>query len=154
MASTYEIDRIISIGTKAAGGVGLIGAFTGDMPALAGIWGTMIYRIAQENDVDFDSDTCVKVATSVIASAASFMGGAALLSKILTFSGVGLMLGVGINCAINYFYTWRLGVAFDEIFDDYGVDTAVQKLADIAIKRLILAPSLSEVEEFFEFITD
>ena len=36
MASTYEIDRIISIGTKAAGGVGLIGAFTGGLEATAG----------------------------------------------------------------------------------------------------------------------
>ncbi len=154
MASTSEIDRIITIGTRAAGGVGVIGAFAADAPILAGIWGTMIYRIAKENYVGFDSETCVKVATSVIASAASFMGGAALLSKILTYSGVGLVLGVGINCAVNYFYTWRLGIAFDEIFDDYGTDTAISKLAWIAVQRLMPWPSWSEVREFYNFITD
>lgn len=149
MASSYEIDEIIKTGCKASAGVGLIGAFATDAPALAAIWGTMIYKIAKANYVGLDSDTCVKIATSVIASAASFMGGAAVLTRILTWSGVGLLLGVGLNCAVNYFYTWRLGVAFDEIFDDYGTDTAVKKLAWIAVQKLCPVPTLSEVKEFW-----
>lgn len=154
MASSSEIDKIITIGARTAGGVGLIGAFATDAPALAAIWGTMIYRIAQENYVDLDSDTCVKIAASVIASAASFMSGSALLTKILVYSGVGLALGVGMNCAINYFYTWRLGIAFDEIFDDYGTDTAISKLAWIAVQKLVPWPSLSDIRRFYNFITD
>ena len=152
MATTKEIDRIIKIGCRASAGVGVIGAVTTDAPALAAIWGTMIYKIAKENYVSFDEDTCVKVATSVIASAASWMAGCAVLVKILTWSGVGLLLGVGINCAINYFYTWRLGIAFDEIFDDYGTDTAISKLAWIAIRKLNPKPTINEVKQLLCFI--
>lgn len=154
MASSNEIDRIIKIGTRAAGGVGIIGAFATDAPALAGIWGTMIYKIAKENYVDLASDTCIKIAACVIASATSFMGGVSLLSKILTWTGVGLLLGVGLNCTVNYFYTWRLGKVFDEIFDDIDTDAAYHRLAKIAVEHLILLPSASEVKEFYHFITD
>lgn len=149
MASTYTIDDIIKNGCIASAGVGVIGAFATDLPALAAIWGTMIYKVAKENYVDFDSETCVKVATSVLASSAAWLGGTAVLTKILTWSGVGILLGVGLNCAVNYFYTWRLGNAFDEIFDDYGIDTSVSKLSQIAIRYLIPLPSFSEIKDFF-----
>lgn len=154
MASSYEIDEIIKIGSRAAAGAGVIGAATTDLPALAGIWGTMIYKIAKANYVDLDSDTCVKVATAVIASGASWMSGCAVLTKILTWSGVGLFLGVSINCAVNYFYTWRLGVAFDEIFDDYGIEKAIDKLAWIAVQKLCPVPSLHEFKEFWNYLWD
>lgn len=154
MASSYEIDEIIKIGSRSAAGVGVIGAATTDLPALAAIWGTMIYKIAKANYVDMDSDTCVKVATSVIASGASWMSGCAVLTKILTWSGACLFLGVGINCAVNYFYTWRLGVAFDEIFDDYGTDTAISKLAWIAVQKLCPVPTLQEFKDFWDYLWD
>ena len=49
MASSHEIDEIIKVGSRAAAGVGVIGAATTDLPALVAIWGTMIYKIAKEN---------------------------------------------------------------------------------------------------------
>ena len=72
MASTTEIEKIIKVGSKAAAGVGVIGAATTDLPALAAIWGTMIYKIANENYVTFDKDTCIKIAASVIAGHAAW----------------------------------------------------------------------------------
>ena len=118
MASTKEVKRIIKIACNAATGVGLIGAFTTDAPALAAIWGGMIYKIAKENDVEFDNETGVKVATSIIASSATFMAGAGSLTKILTYSGVATVqliistLGVWVifatDCSILAGMMWHL----------------------------------------------
>lgn len=150
----YRNRKIIKVGSKAAAGVGVIGAATTDLPALAAIWGTMIYKIANENYVTFDKDTCIKIAASVIAGGAAWMGGCAVLTKILTWSGVGLLLGVGLNCATNYFYTWRLGVSFDEIFDDYDSETAVDKIIRIAVLKLAPIPTLGEFREFWNDLWD
>ena len=152
MITNNEISRIIRIGCKAATGVGLIGAFTTDAPALAAIWGTMIYKIAKEHQVELDQDAAVKIATSVIASASAFMAGAGILTKILTYSGVATLLGLGINCAINYFYTWRLGNAFDEIFRYRGADSAISTLAGIVVKKLIPIPTMGEMKHLWDFI--
>lgn len=152
MTTNPEIRRFIKIGSRAAMGVGLIGAFTTDAPALAAIWGTMIYGIAREHEVSFDKDSCIQIATSVITSAAAFMTGAGILVKILTYIPLTTILGVGVNCVINYFYTWRLGNAFDEIFCYKGTDTSISKLAEIAISKLIPIPTISEVKQLLSFI--
>lgn len=154
MASTKAVKRIIKIACNAATGVGLIGAFTTDAPALAAIWGGMIYKIAKENDVEFDNETGIKVATSIIASSASFMAGAGLLTKILTWSGVATLLGLGINCAINYFYTWRLGNICDRLFHFGGLNVAFTELAPIVVKQLVPLPTISEAKELWHFIKD
>lgn len=151
MVLNYDIAKIIKVGCHAAAGVGLIGAFTTDAPALAAIWGTMIYKIAKEYDVEFSNETCLKIATSILMSASTFMVGSGILVKILTYSGVGAWIGLATNCIINYFYTWRLGTAFDEIFRYCGVDTVLSKLVSLAIKKLCPVPTLSEVKELWNF---
>ena len=152
MITNKEVSRIVRIGCKAATGVGLIGAFTTDAPALAAIWGTMIYKIAKEHHFELNEDSAIKVATSIIASASAFMAGAGILTKILTYSGVATLLGLGINCAINYFYTWRLGNAFDEIFRYRGADAAVSTLAGIVVLKLIPIPTMEEMKSLWDFI--
>lgn len=151
MSTNKEINRIIKIGCNASAGVGLIGAVATDAPALAAIWGTMMYKIAKENGVSLDNETCVKIATSIILSASSFMVGASILSKILTYSGIGTLFGLALNCIINYFYTWRLGNAFDELFRYRGVDQVLSSLAELAVKKLMPVPTKSEVLDLLNF---
>lgn len=151
MATNPKIQKIINVAVASASGAGVtVALIASDGPILAGIWGTMIYKIAKEHDVDFDTETCVKIATAVIAGSAAWMAGCKILTKILTWTMVAIPVALGINAVINAFYTWRLGVGFDKIFSQSGYEKTITKLASIAITFLAPIPKLSEVSDFFD----
>lgn len=140
--------EIIKKSTMAAAASGTAGIVTTDLPILITIWANMISSIAKEHGVEMNKANSVKFITAVVAGTSAILSGTGLLSKILAFTGVCLLLGLGINCLVNAFYTYRLGKAFNAMCADPSQRTAIQQLSFIIIKQMLIVPKISEIKEF------
>lgn len=148
--SSAIVRRIVGRAAAQAAAAGPTAFLVGtDLPLITGIWTYMVCRIAGEHGKDnFSEGNCTKFVTAVLTAASAWMAGSGIVSKLIACTGIGLPLGVGLNSAVNAFYTYRIGKIFDRLcLDDSGWMT-VKELGIIAGKQMLPMPSISEIRDF------
>ena len=112
---------IVGAAAKAAGAVGVPGAFSGgfDLVAVSGIWTGMTMAIAHESRHRIDKNYAMKIVAAIGAGGAAYYGGSKLFTSALHFvvPGAGSLAAVGINGVLNYWYTFRVGKGLSGLFD-------------------------------------
>lgn len=156
-----EVKKIVKVGMVATGAAGVgLGIFGGDTVALAGVWGTMMYKIARHHNVDLDEKTCAKTCAGIIASLAGYKLGCvaltcavnALLATVTL--GATLFLSLGVNGIINALITYRLGKTFDKMYGNEGCATAFVTIGASVLRSFFAVPSSSEFKEVMDMIND
>ena len=156
-----EVKTIVKVGMAATGAAGVgLGIFGGDTVALAGVWGTMMYKIARHHNVDLDEKTCVKTCAGIIASLAGYKLGCLVLTHAVNALlatvtlGATLFLSLGVNGIINALITYRLGKTFDKMYGDDGCATALVTIGGSVLRSFFAIPSPSEFKEVLGMIND
>ena len=156
-----KVKSIVKVGMVATGAAGVgLGIFGGDTVALAGVWGTMMYKIARHHNVDLDEKTCVKTCAGIITSLASYKLGCLVLTHAVNALlatvtlGATLFLALGVNGIINALITYRLGKTFDEMYGEDGCSTAFVTIGASVLRSFFAIPSPSELREVLGMLND
>ena len=156
-----KVKSIVKVGMAATGAAGVgLGIFGGDTVALAGVWGTMMYKIARHHNVDLDEKTCVKTCAGIIASLAGYKLGCLILTHAVNALlatvtlGATLFLSWGVNGIVNALITYRLGKTFDKMYGEDGCATAFITIGGSVLRSFFAVPSLSELREVLGMIND
>lgn len=158
MAIPVKYRSIVVTATKAAGAAGIPGAFLGpvDVAAMAGIWGVMIYAIAEKSDhgAVLNKNTAVTLATSIAEGLALYVGGSKVASYLLhLIPGVGTVGAVGVNVFMNALYTYRLGSHVAKMFERTTLSTEdLLGSAKIIATALVGLPSMSDAHAVVSII--
>jgi uncharacterized protein (DUF697 family) len=111
---------IVKKSAVAAGALGVPGAFSFglDVTGLSGIWITMTLAIAKESGHEIDRAFATKLIAAVTAGVAGYVGGSKVATTLLhLIPGAGSLAAVGVNSALDFLYTWRLGCSLSNLFD-------------------------------------
>ncbi len=119
-----------------------------DVPVIITAWGAMLGGMAVIYDAEFDNNTLKRALVQAVTATSLFMIGTKTLIFLLKVTGVGYVVGGGINAALNAIFTWRVGILFQRRFRDGGVFT-YNEMVD-AIKGIFLL-SISDVNAFLEW---
>ena len=111
MSHPLNIQSCIIKHSIGAAAVGVPGAFAAhaDVPVLVGIWGKMIYNIAQHAKKDISSDTAAKIAVSIGMTAGTFAATGKVANTYFAVSGVGTPLAILFNSSLNGVSTYAIG---------------------------------------------
>lgn len=115
-----KYQSIVKSSATAAGAVGVPGAFSFglDVTAMSGIWIAMTLAIARESSHDVDRAFATKLVAAVTAGVAGYVGGSKVATTLLhLIPGAGSVAAMGVNSALDFLYTWRLGSALANLFD-------------------------------------
>jgi hypothetical protein len=94
------------------GAEGLGSAFLGpgaDLMIIATAWAGMIGALAGIADVKLDKITALKIATTILVSFGSFVGGSKLAVQAFAYTGVGTLPALVANGGINAVVTYLTG---------------------------------------------
>lgn len=143
---------IVGSAAKAAGAVGIPGAFSAglDVAAMSGVWLGMTMAIAHESDHEVDAKFAAKLMTSVATGVAAYVAGSKLLTTALHFAfpGAGTLAVIGINSFLNFWFTYRVGRAVASLFDRPDFTALdVGELAQIVIPMVTPIPGPREVAD-------
>ncbi len=154
----YGVEDIITRKIAGAVTIGPLGAFIPvvDAGAIAGIWGTMIYEIAQYHNVRLSAADCTNIITACGAAIMGYLGGSKALCFLLNFIpglwGFGAMAG---NAVFNGYYTYAVGKAFHEMVKDHNVNgKTIREIASILRQLFVPIPSLGQLKEIFNMLKD
>ena len=128
---------IIKTAAAAAGALGVPGAFSFglDIAGMSGIWITMTLAIASESRHEIDRAYATKLIAAVTAGVAGYVGGSKVATTLLhLIPGAGTAAAIGVNSALDFLYTWRLGCTLAKLFDkpDFVATDARRLALDIA----------------------
>lgn len=136
---------------RAAGAIGIPGAFSAglDVAAISGIWIRMTIGIAQKSGHDVDKVLATKLVAAVASGMAGYVGASRLATMLLHgIPGAGTIAAVGINSAMNFFYTWRFGAGLAAMFDKPGFTLGdATTMARQLVTAIAPLPSRSELLE-------
>src|SRR5262245_32515795 len=119
--------EVVGAASKAAGLVGIPGAFSFglDVSVVGGIWAAMIVALGAKSNHKVDKVFAFKLATGVLAGVAAYVGGSKLAMKLLhMIPGAGSIAAMGVNGALNYMFTYRIGRTISNLFDKGTYDEA------------------------------
>lgn len=121
-----------------------------DVTGIVGGWALMIVKIAADCDRQMDRDTAVKIATSILAGAAGYIGGSKIFTVGLQFvlPGLGTLGALALNSLLNFLYTIRLGRFIALQMEKPGFDTEDWANLIPEITSVVFAmPSVMELRE-------
>lgn len=124
-----------------AAAIGIPGAFAAhaDIPALAGIWGRMIYKLAKHADCGMDEKTALKAAGSIAASVATMAAGAKLANTYFAATGIGTPIAIAANAGANAAGTWIVGNIAGELMLEDDIHDLASKVL-IQLSRFFIGP--------------
>ena len=155
MFSSPVIRRIVreaAIRTAAAGPTAFpVGT---DLPLVAPILAGMIFKIADEHDLEMDLAGATKFVTIVLGAASSWSAISGIVFKVTAVPSVGLPLGMGINSIANACFTYRVGAVFDALCSDESGCRTIQELGRLAIRKICPLPTLAEIKDCIALIKE
>ena len=119
-----------------------------DVPVIIASWGAMLGGIAVIYDAKFDEGTFARAFAQAFSATSLFMLGTKSLTFLLKVTGVGFVIGGGINAALNALFTWRVGTLFRRRFREGG-DFTVDEMVD-TIKAVFFL-SIGDVNAFLKW---
>lgn len=140
-------DKLIysAISTTSVAGVVDFTGGVGDVAVLVTAWGAMISAMAKIYEVSIDSENIQKMIIQGFSKVGLFKIGTRALISLLAVSGVGFVIGGGVNTLTNAMMTWRLGVILKEKFSQGQTFTPSE--FDKMIKN-VTSINISDVVEF------
>ncbi|WP_020537947.1 hypothetical protein [Lewinella cohaerens] len=142
MALPNHQKSIIKGSSQAAAALAVPGLFVPvvDVAGIAGIWANMLIKVARNSGHELDFQFATKMATSVATGFGAYVAGSKILSySIMFIPGIGIFGAMGMNSALNYIFTFKLGKIASGLFERTSFDAA--DAADIA--KMLLLPLLS-----------
>ena len=153
--SSSEIRRIVGKAAVSTAAVGPTAFIAGtDLPLVAPILARMIFKIADEHDLEMDLPGATKFVTVVLGAASSWLGLSGIVSKVIAVTGVGIPLGMGINSIANACFTYRVGAVFDALCSDKNGCRTIQELGTLAIRRICPLPTWGEIKDCIALIKE
>jgi uncharacterized protein (DUF697 family) len=150
--------KIIIKSAIAAGGAGAPGAFVPgiDIAAISSIWTNMVTCIARETGRKIDNNTVLKFIGAIASGSAAYIGGSKAINWLLNLiPGVGTIAAVGLNCAFNFVYTFRLGKQVAKEFEKSTFDADSLLYFGKSIMKIVFAvPTVSELKEAFNYLSE
>lgn len=151
MAIKHKYRNIVGAGTKAAGAIGIPGAFSFglDVTVMSSIWVTMLIAISKRSNHTMDLAFALKVTSGVLAGVAAYVGGSKLAMKLLhLIPGIGTLGAIGVNSSLNYLFTYKFGHAISNLFDRGEFDKSDVVAMVSSIMTLVAAiPTLDEARD-------
>lgn len=127
-----------------------------DTAAITGIWGHMLFKIAQYHDVTLTSDECAKIITACGSSILGYLGGSKALNWLLNLIPmVGTLGAMAGNVIFNGYYTYAVGKAFHLMLDEYDISgKTIREMAKILVHLFVPVPSLDTLKGIFEIMKE
>lgn len=127
-----------------------------DTGAIVGIWGNMLYKIAQYHNVTLTGEECTKIITACGSSVLGYLGGSKLLNSLLNFiPGVGTLGAMAGNVVFNGYYTYAIGKAFHLMLEDYDINgRTIFEISKILIRLFVPIPSLGTLKGIYQVMKD
>jgi hypothetical protein len=151
MAIPQKYRSTVNAAAKAAGGLGVPGAFSFglDVAGMITIWSLMIREIAIVSGHRVDAHFAKKIAYGVGAGVAAYVGGSKIAMKLLhLIPGMGTLAAIGVNTGLNFLFTYKLGSALAKMFDKGAFDDGDVTEAVYVLTTLVAAlPALSDVSD-------
>jgi uncharacterized protein (DUF697 family) len=149
---------IVGAGAKAAGAIGVPGAFSFglDVTVMGVIWTSMVLAIAEKSQHKVDKAFAIKLTTGVLAGVAAYVGGSKLAMKLLHLIPVaGSLAAIGVNSSLNYLFTYKFGNAMAKLFDKGTFDTSDTQEVIITLLTLVAAiPAVDEVGDMIQLASE
>lgn len=154
----YGVKEIISnrmIATTAMSPVGALVPLL-DTGAIVGIWGNMLYKIAQYHNVTLTGEECTKIITACGSSVLGYLGGSKLLNGLLALiPGVGIFGAMAGNVLFNGYYTYAIGKAFHLMLEDYDINgRTILEISKILVRLFVPTPSLDTLKGVFNVMKE
>lgn len=154
----YGIKEIISNRMIATTAVSPAGALIPllDTGAIVGIWGNMLYKIAQYHNVTLTCEECTKIITACGSSVLGYLGGSKMLNGLLSLiPGVGIFGAMVGNVIFNGYYTYAIGKAFHLMLEDYDINgRTILEISKILIRLFVPMPSLAALKGVFQVMKE
>lgn len=150
MAVPERFRKIVGGATAAAGGVGIVGAFSfgSDVLVLKGIWVTGALMILEKEGVEISKTELLRLTTSALVGAATFVAGSKIAAKLFhMIPGPGTIAAMGVNSFLDAFFTYRFLRSVAKVFDKYDKE-------EINMQLLTSCMSLFSIWTFFDDIQD
>ena len=135
----FSMKTTIYLRSVAAGGLGIVGAFTGPHADLAGIiaiWTEMLVTLAGQAGRDLSTSKATKIAAVVCSGVAAFLTGVKVASTVFTWTGVGTIPAVIANLGVNAVVTYSFGHAAGRIFLEKSASASDSDLASAILQLL------------------
>lgn len=154
----YGVEEIITnrmIATVAISPAGAVIPML-DTTAIIGIWGNMLYKIAQYHHVTLTGEECTKIITACGSSILGYLGGSKLLNSLLNFiPGVGMFGAMAGNVIFNGYYTYAIGKAFHLMLEDYDINgKTILEISKILIHLFVPIPSLGTLKGIYQVMKE
>lgn len=144
-------ENAIYTAAYAAAAAGVPGTFVPvlDVAAVGTAWAGMMVAIANNAKRKMDRDTALKLAMAILSGAAAYLAGTKLITFLLHFiPGAGSIAALGINCLLNFLYTFRLGRLMALQMEKPDFDTGDFASIIPEITTMVFAmPSVAEIRE-------
>ncbi len=151
MAIDKKYESIVKDSAKAAAAAGTASAINPflDTAAIAGIWTNMIIQIAKVSGRPMDMASATKFVTSVASGIAAYKVGSKILTTIVwLLPGLGWLGAMGLNSALNFIFTYKLGKVTSSLFSKPGFDFgSTADIMQYVVLPMLSIPTLSEVRE-------
>ena len=134
------ITAALALGVEGSGS-----AFTGpgaDLTIIGSAWAVMIVALALQAGVSLDRSTALKIATAMLMSFGSFLGGSKLAIQAFALTGVGTLPAIGANCGINAGITYLAGMAIATILVQENRITSVESFAGAVVTAVLASLGL------------
>lgn len=129
-----EYRQMVRTAMLSAGALGPLGAFTtaADVVAIAGVWGTLLMSIAEQEGLTMTKEAAVKVGSGVALGLGGYYSGCKLATKLfLAIPGAGPFIACGCSTLANYILTYYFALAVIATFrakDFHGVCDMVRPI--------------------------
>lgn len=154
----YGIEDIIENKMVASVAISPTGALVPllDTVAITGIWGSMLYEIAEYHEVSLTAEECTKIITACGTSILGYLSGSKLLNSLLNLiPGIGTLGAMAGNVVLNGYYTYAIGRAFHMMLEDYDINgKTILEISKILIRLFVPIPSLGTLKEVFNIMKD
>ena len=140
MAIRKEHRGIVGAAAKAAGLIGVPGAFSFglDATAMTGIWAAMIVALGAKSNHQVDKIFAAKLATGILTGIAAYVTGSKIAMKLLhLIPGAGSIAAMGVNGTLNYVFTYRVGHSISNLFAKGSYDEADMKVLLTTVLSLV-----------------
>jgi hypothetical protein len=158
MAVKQQYREIVGAASKAAGLVGIPGAFSFglDVTVVGGIWAGMIVALGAKSNHQIDKTFALKLSTGVLAGVAAYVGGSKIAMKLLhLIPGAGTLAAIGVNSSLNYLFTYKVGHAISNLFDKGSYDASdVNNLVTTTLTLIVGIPTLGEIGDMMNLATE
>jgi uncharacterized protein (DUF697 family) len=111
-----------------------------DVPVIVGAWMTMLGGMNSIYKGPFDSAAARIALEQGLVSLGSFVIGTKTLIFLLKLTGVGFLVGGGINAALNGIFTWRIGVMYQKRFKS-GKAVSLSEVTTAVANLFLITPA-------------